>query len=325
MTTNNETFFLHAPSEEINARYVKEIEQYMAEPCPACTKNEALKLLKKFAKADWQSFWNQDITAYLPAVSEGTMKLCPVYRTHDDAIAYAKSLIQQLDPKTLARDFLYGTAHNAPEYRTALACYYYIKNLPEHTFERKYIGSHSKDVFSEVTCEICDYTCGQNPSVFHEPKMDFWHCNVDMEFYYFQACIPNHFSLNTAILFLEEYARQPRPDTSICDWEFFNAIVSVIVAAPENTTPASLRKLLKGGILKAMTNTQVEAFIDMLGYLNILHPQGAYGVTVRHTQQREMEQPHSMRTYFAYPVYNWNRKCGIDYDSINHLFGNLYE
>ena len=36
-------------SDEINAKYVLEIEEYQNAPTPACNKSDALKLLKKFA------------------------------------------------------------------------------------------------------------------------------------------------------------------------------------------------------------------------------------------------------------------------------------
>ncbi len=325
MTEGNETFFLHNPSEEINAQYSEEIGRYLTAPCPACTRDNAIKLLKKFARTQFKDFWFHGIAEYLPAVSEGTMKLKQVYYPHDDAILYARELIATLDPRVLARDFLYGLAHNAPEYRTALACYYYIHNLPDHAFQKKYVGWNGQDVYSDVTCEICSYTSGRRANAIEEPKMDFWHINVDMDFFYLKASIPLYFDLNTAILFLEEYRKQPRPKTDASDLAFFHSVIAEIEAAPEDTTPATLRKILKSNILKCMTVAQIEAFIDMLGHLHILHPPGAYGVTEKHTCQREMTQPESMRTYFAYPVYNWKRKHGIDYASINRLFADLYE
>ncbi len=324
MSDGNETFFLHNPSKEINDRFVKEVEQYLIDPCPACTKEKALKLLKKFARTEWSRFWHCDVREYFPAVSEGTMKLKEGYFSHDDAVSYAQKRISELDAQSLARDFLYGVAHNVPQYRTALACYYYVKNLPKHTFQKKYIGWNGQDIFSEVTCEICGYTSGRQPRMEEEPKMDFWHINVEMESFYLQASIPNYFSLNRAILFLDEYAKQDRPITDASDLAFFHSVIAEIEAAPPIVTPSALRKILKCGTLAFMTTDQIESFIDVLGYLNILHPQGAYGVTVKHTSQKEMEDPDSMKTYFAYPVYNWKRKHGIDYDAINYLFGDLY-
>ncbi len=306
-----ENLFLNNPSEEINARYVNEINMYLASPCPACTKQKALKLLKKFSRMDWREFWFNDIAEYLPAVSEGTMKLKETRYPHDEAILYARNLISELDVKVLARDFLFGVAHNAPEYRTALACYYYIKNLPEHSF-------------SEECCAICRYTSKHYQFEIPEPKMDFWHINGDMERFYINAWIPSQFNLNTAILYLEEYLKQARPKTNASDIEFFNSIISEIEASSEKVTPGTLCKILKGGILNFMTIDQINAFIDMLGYLNILHKPGTYGVTVRHTQSNEMELPNNERTNFAYPIYNWKRKYGIDYDSINYLFGDLH-
>ena len=309
------------PSEIVNAEYVEDIKAYYESPPTACDKKNALKLLKKFARKDFQNFWCESVNVYLPAVSEGTMKIMEKKYSHDEVICYAKELINAFDVKELARAFLYGVAHNAPEYRTALACYYYIKNLPEHQFERRYIGTIANgDVYSESTCEICKY----NSKLSDEPKMQFWHINVDMDHFYHKALIPFCFNLNTAIVYLEEYKTLPTPNCSLEDLQFLNDIIALIESLPENTPPSKLRKELKSFGLLKMTIEQIDAFIDRLGYLNILHTDDSFGVTVGHTKESDMLYPLSDRSYFAHPVNRWTRKNGIDYSMIDMLFGDLY-
>lgn len=309
------------PTEKVNAEYVEDIKIYLKSPLASCDKKQSLKLLKQFARKDFPTFWNESVNIYLPAVSEGTMKLAEKIYSHDEAICYAKKLIDTVDENELARAFLYGVAHNAPEYRTALACYFYIKNLPEHQFEKKYIGTNSTgDVYSETTCEICKY----NSKLSDEPKMQFWHINVDMEHFYFKALIPFCFNLNTAIILLEEYKTLPTPNCSPEDLQFFKDIIALIESLPENTPPSNLRKELKSSGLLKMTIEQIDAFIDMLGYLNILHTNDSFGVTVGHTCEKDMLYPLSDRSYFAHPVNRWTRKSGIDYTMIDILFGKLY-
>ena len=211
------------PTKKVNAEYVEDIKIYLKSPVASCDKKQSLKLLKQFARKDFPAFWNESVNIYLPAVSEGTMKIAEKVYSHDDAICYAKNIISTLDPKELAKAFLYGVAHNAPEYRTALACYYYIKNLPEHQFEKKFIGTIATgDVYSENNCEVCKY----NSKLSDEPKMQFWHINVDMEHFYFKALIPFCFNLNTAIVYLEEYKTIPTPNCSSGDLQF--SITSVL-------------------------------------------------------------------------------------------------
>ncbi len=314
-------------SEEINAAYVEEIKAYKSAPVSPCNKAASLKLLKRFGRTYFRDFWSSPVADYLPAVSEGTMKLCETVYPHDEAIRYAQELISTLSPRELAKDFLYGVAHNAPEYRTALACYYHIKNLPKHEFEKKYVGSivgkngQMEDRYNENRCEICQY----DSAVSAEPKMQFWHINSDMEHFYFKALIPFAFNLNKAIVFLEEYQTVPRPEHSPTDYEHFKKIIEVIENSPQNTTSGKLRRELKQSGLLSMTMVQIEAFIDMLGYLNILHPNDCFGVTVGHTCEKDMLYALSDRSYAAYPVNRWTRKCGIDYDSISLLFDGIYD
>ncbi len=309
------------PTEKVNAEYVEDIKSYFKSPNVACDKKQSLKLLKQFARKDFPTFWNESVNIYLPAVSEGTMKIAEKVYSHDEAICYAKNMISTLDPKELAKAFLYGVAHNAPEYRTALACYYFIKNLPEHQFEKKYIGTNATgDVYSKNTCEICKY----NSKLSDEPKMQFWHINADMDHFYYKALIPFCFNLNTAIVYSEEYKTLPAPNCSSKDLQFFKEIIALIESLPENTPPSKLRKELKTSGLLKMTIEQLDAFIDMLGYLNILHTDDSFGVTVGHTKERDMLYPLSDRSYFAHPINRWTRKSGIDYTMMDMLFGDLY-
>ncbi len=74
-----------------------------------------------------------------------------------------------------------------------------------------------------------------------------------------------------------------------------------------------------------MTIKQIDAFIDMLGYLNILHTDDSFGITVGHTKERDMLYPLSDRSYFAHPVNRWTQKCGINYNMINQLFGDFFD
>ena len=310
-----------APADRANAEYVADINKYRHSSVSPCRKEHALKLLKQFARKDFSVFWNESVCEYFPAIAEGTMKLAEKVHTHNDAIKYAKSLIIKLNPKDLSRSFLYGVSHHAPEYRTALACYYFVKNLPEHDFEKRFIGVNATgDVYSDNTCEVCNY----NSQLSNEPKMQFWHINVSMYHFYVQALVPFCFNLNTAIIYLEEYLKLPEPSLSKDDLDFFEQIIALIEVLPDNTPPSTLRNELKQSHLLKMTIAQIDAFIDMLGYLNILHTNDSFGVTRGHTKEQDMLEPLSDRSYFAHPVNRWTRKCGIDYNMINQLFGDLY-
>ena len=316
----------NSQSGEINAAYIEEIKAYQAAPTLPCNKATARKRLKRFARKDFREFWAAPVLEYLPAVSEGTMKLCETVYPHDEAVHYAKELIATLSVKELAKDFLYGVAHNAPEYRTALACYYYIKNLPDHGFERKYIGSvvgkdgELEDRYNESRCEICGY----QHTVSTEPKMQFWHINMDMVSFYFDGRMGRS-SLNTAIIFLEEYKKLPRPACSISDYKHFKKIIEVIENTPQNMTSGKLRRELKQSGLLQMTLDQIEIFINTLGYLDILHSDDSHGMLYTHTPAKDMLYPLSDRGYAEHPVNRWTHKCGIDYDSISKLFDWIYE
>lgn len=311
------------PAEQMNGEFENAIVACQKGLVPPCSRPEALKLLKRFAGKSFGDFWREPIEPYLPAVSCGVMKLSGTVCGHDEALASAKALISRLSERELAKDFLFGVIHGAPEYMTALACYHYVRTLPEHNFEKHYIGQFlgRGEVFSDTDCEICGYSVRQS----EEPKMRFWYINLEMNFFYHKAQLPFGIHLGRALIFLKEYTALPRPETSREDYARFLEVMALIESMPEKTTPGKLRKALKQSGLLPMTNDQISSFIDLLGYLNILHPADSFGVTVKHTKERDRLDPLNEGTYFAYPVNRWTGKCGVDWESIRMLFDEIYE
>ena len=307
-------------SESKNKEYLEEIARYEDLPVSACTKDQAKRLLKKFKNKVFFSFWEEPVEEYFPAITVGVMKLSERLYSHDKALEYGKMLIQEMSVKKLAKAYLYGVAHSEPEYCAALAAYYYFKNLPAHSFTPKYLGNNGKDVYSKSCCEICKYD--SEPA--DEPKMQFWHVNISMSWFYINGSIPFSFNLNEAILFLEEFQKLPPVETSIEDYYYFLEIMNLIDSLPENITSGRLRDELKHSGLLKLTKDQIAAFIDMLGYLNILHTSDCFGVTKQHICERDMLPPLSDRTYYAYPVYRWTGKYGVDRESIQELFEGCY-
>ena len=82
----------NSQSGEINAAYIEEIKAYQASPTAPCKKATALKLLKRFARKDFRDFWTAPVSEYLPAISEGTMKLCETVYPHDSSYWRSSSI-----------------------------------------------------------------------------------------------------------------------------------------------------------------------------------------------------------------------------------------
>ena len=306
-----------AGTEYKNTEYLEEVDKYKASPCPPCDITRAKRLLQRFHNRLFFDFWDSPVDEFFPAVSAGIMRLERSFMPHDKALAHAKHLITTFDPADLARAYLYGVAHGVPAYTTALASYHYIKNLPEHGLVPKCIGN---DTYVEDVCEVCDHHSKPNDI----PKLEFWSANVEMARFYLLGQMPFNFDLNSAILYLEEYQKLPLIIPSPSDLDFFMNIIRFIEGVPDTTTPAKLRDALKAAKLLPLTCDQLDAFIDMLGYLNILHPADYFGVTKAHIKSRDMKEPFYYESLSAYPVHRWHRSDGIDYDSIDELFGDCY-
>jgi hypothetical protein len=101
-------------------------------------------------------------------------------------------------------------------------------------------------------------------------------------------------------------------------------VIDVIENTPENMTSGKLRKVLKQSGLLKMTNDQIQDFVDMLGFLDILHPEDSHGMVYTHTMEKDMLDPLSFMGYAQHPVNRWTGKCGVDYESLKLLFDGIY-
>ncbi len=298
------------------------VKKYEKEPCRPCDKARSLKLLKDFSGLYFRDFWLSPTDKYFPAIAEGTLKLCEKKYPHEKAVRYAKELVKSIDKKEAARAFLYGVAHNKPEYIGALPCLYYAESLPEHGFEPYYVGifgtEQDKKIFDNDTCNICNYCVREK----HD-KDAFYSVNSKMNLMYFRGCPPLFITLNSAILYLEEYKRLPSPEYAEEDRETFFRLLGFIEKQPENSTPSKLRDAIKKSGIINTTKDRLSSILDALGYLNILHSPTSGGYAVEHTTEREMESPDAIKTDFAFPVNLWKGKYGVDRESADKIFGDL--
>ena len=296
--------------EERRKLFNKEKEEYLKSPCPPCTYERAVKLLKRF-EHDYD--FEKPLSFYLPAVSCGVMRLSVDTRTHDERLEALYKLVNESDRETLARDFLYGIKNKDFRYTTALSIYYFAKNLTPH--------SHQGN-----SCDICSFYETENENA----RGQFYWINNDLANFH-GGRFNFYISLDDALLYFEEYLKLPRPSHDKNDYDYFIKIMNYIDTLSPFYTPAKLIKELKAnGGMSNYTADEIKDFIDMMGYLDIFHTQKARGVvhsvftgTQRNTLERtEYIHPNS---YSAFPVVYWRKGDGIDYETIDKLFSDIYK
>ena len=296
------------------------VKKYEKEPCRPCDKARSLKLLKDFSGLRFRDFWLSPTDKYFPAIAEGTLKLYEKKYPHEKAVKYAKELAKSINKKEAAKAFLYGVSRGKPEYVGALPCLYYAENLPKHDFEPYYVGAFGtepdKKIFDNDTCNVCNYNAAEK----HD-KDAFYSVNCKMLHMYFTGCPALFITLNSAILYLEEYKRLPAPDYREEDRETFFRLLDFMEKQPENCTPSKLRDAIKKSGIINTTKYRIGSILDALGYLNILHSPKGKGYAAAHTTEREMEDPDVIRTDFAFPVNLWKGKYGVDREYAERIFG----
>ena len=296
--------------EERRKLFDAEREEYLKNPCPPCTYEKAVKLLKRF---DNDYDFEKPLSFYLPAVSCGVMRLNTDTRSHDERLKILFDLVDNSDRDNLARDFLYGIKNRDFRYTTALSIYYFAKNLTPHLHK----GNN---------CDICSFYETENESA----RGQFYWINNDLANFH-KGRFNFYISLDNALLYFEEYLKLPRPTHDKLDLDYFMSIMKYIDTLSPFYTPAKLVKELKanGGMCN-YTAEGIKDFIDMMGYLDIFHTQKARGVVhsvFSASQRNALERTEYIHpnSYSAFPVVYWRKGDGIDYETIDKLFSDIYK
>ena len=306
-------------SEKINKLFEEEIEKYKRNPPPECDRKTALKLLSQFQRdADdfCNKFWPGSVSKYLPAVEEGTMFLSEEGYPHTEALKIARQRTEALSYKDVVSAFVYGVAHGVPAYRTALPAYLHIKAIPAHGDE--YL--HEDKYHTSEHCRLCDFSAA---SV--ETKMSFMWVN---SMQYSRIYLGGYLGLQSpeaSSFILREFAKMPRVSASRDDYQLFIDSLKITQQLLPDKKVGAYKELLHKSKLLPLKQKEFQPYLNILGYLDILHTDNHRGVTKIFIRAQDMEDAWEQKNDYGYPVRFWRAKNGIDWARVDELFGDIFE
>lgn len=306
-------------SETINKKFDEEIACFKANPPSGCDHASALKMLREFARdsTDFSTkFWPNSVAKYLPAVVEGTMFLEQEPFAHDEAMQIARKRVADVSYHDVAHAFIYGVARGIPAYRTALPAYLHIKNIPEHKDEHL-----CEDEFhTSPYCTFCNYRAASM-----EPKMRFMWIN---EMQYSRIYEGGYLGLQDpadSSFLLREFMKMPKVLATGEDYQrFVDSLMLVQQLKDENKIGAYKEILQKSKVLPFKTK-EYAPYLDILGYLDILHTDEHHGITKKFICHQDMEESDEYKNDYGYPVRFWRAKNGVDWTRVHQLFDAVFE
>lgn len=306
-------------SKTINRQFDEEIRKMNENPPNACDCKTALRLLREFERdsIDFTTkFWPNPVEKYLPAVLEGTMFLGEEPFAHEEAIKVARNRAEYIPYQTVAHAFLYGVAKGIPAYRTALPAYLHIKNIPEHGDE------HLCDdtVHTSPRCDLCDYHA---PSM--ETKMSFLWIN---SMQYSRICHGTYLGgqgLTDSSFLLREFAKMPKVTATKEDYQLFMDSLTLIENLPGEKKAGAYQAILQKSKLLPFKSKEYAPYLDILGYLDILHTETHRGITKQFIRAQDMEEADDYKNDYGYPVRFWHALNGVDWERVHELFDCLFD
>ena len=306
-------------SEMINRQFDKEIEYFKKYPPRACDHKTALKLLREFERdsIDFPTkFWPNSVEKYLPAVVEGTMLLCEEQFAHKQAIQKAIERLQAIAYKDAAHAFIYGVAKGIPAYRTALPAYLHIKNIPKHGEEHLY----TDHVHISPGCGCCNYYAASK-----ETKMSFmWINSIQCHRIYEGGYLGDQRPTDSSFL-LREFIKMPKVVATKEDYQLFVDSLKLAERLQSEKKIGSYKELLQKSKLLAFKTREYQSYLDILGYLDILHTDEHRGITRKFISTQDMKDAEEYKNDYGYPVRFWRAKNGVDWERVHELFDGIFD
>lgn len=301
-------------------RIEKAIKENRINPVPPCTKEQALKIFKK-SNLLFGSEMDELLLQSIPLISAGYVREKIEKYTHEEMLLQAKKLVAEAGELSLAEGFIYGITHkNCREYILPFVAYHFFKKFPVHEKIPHYYGIEKKLI--PFYCGVCEYEDNTSSKKDNDVYSDFNESFLEASFLY-QARTFITYSVNHALYCLEEGINFPK----VCpSKEDFLALISAIRLAeniPSTKKIGAYKQALHTSKILPLTSDETQEFINVLSYLNILHPKDLFGFAEKYTPRSERAESIEHKNDYAYPVCLWRGADGVDYEMIEKLFGKL--
>lgn len=299
------------------AKIEEELQNVRGQAIHVCGKAQALKIFKRSDACVATPKFNELLLQAIPLISAGFIRKKQEKYSHGEMQKKAQTLVLSADENVLANGFIYGVTHkDSREYILPFVAYHFLKNFPSHN---KIIRENLEEY-----CDFCGYQDNTPPkwNSGYEEYNNFFRAFIDAEFLYRGKTYASY-SVNFALYCLEEGLRFPKVEPTKEDFTAFISAVRLAETVPFNKKVGTYKQELHKSKILPLTNDETQEFINVLSYLNILHPKDLFGFAEVYTPPHEQKDPDESKNDYAYPVCLWRGADGVDYQMIEKLFGKL--
>ncbi len=300
-------------SKKINERFVEEIRRFKEAPPPACDEKTALEILAEYRRDSIKfadKFWPDPVAKYLPAVVQGTMFLEQEKYSHNETLRIARERAESLCYGDIVNAFIFGVSRGIPAYRTALPAYLHIKAIPHH-------GDEFID-YPDTPYAGCPYCSFRVFSP--EPKMSFLWINSMQYNRTFSGGYLGGQSPEASSFLLREFAKMPTVKATKYDYKVFIESLKLTEKLLPDQKISSYGKLLKESKIIPMKTREIQNYLNILGYLDILHTEEHHGITKKFISRKDMPEPVESKSDYDFPVHLWKARNGVDWERVSELF-----
>jgi len=246
-----------------------------------------------------------------------------IYLIHEQAYAMREEILKAISLEDVSEAFLYSLSTRHLAYRSALASYVYLLNIPKHDWrevENYRVTITQKDGTqikgkSLGWCGICHWNLGRDEVVETAELFGRNFANYH-RLKYGMSCQSVNFALADLNLFLQL-------DKKYCceeDVKILSKILECVNELKPNNKAGVLQKLISQKKFFPSNKSEVSTILDTLGMCGILETHEQRGFLYEYSNALQTSPPELTNDYY-YPVNWWKAKNGINRNALQTVFG----
>ena len=125
--------------------------------------------------------------------------------------------------------------------------------------------------------------------------------------------------------FLREFIKMPKVTATKEDYRLFIDSLKLAELLPSHQKIGAYQELLRKSKILPLKTREYQPYLDILGYLDILHTDKHHGITKKFIRMQDMAEAEDHKNDYEYPVRFWQAQHGVDWKRVHELFDAIWE
>lgn len=123
---------------------------------------------------------------------------------------------------------------------------------------------------------------------------------------------------------LREFIKMPEVIATKDDYQLFVDSLKLVECLQSEKKVGAYKEILQKSKILPFKSREYSQYLDILGYLDILHTEEHHGITKQFIRVQDMKEAEEHKNDYGYPVRFWRAQNGVDWNRVSKLFDCIF-